>query len=219
MSAHTVSTDIILQGRNNWELWIFVIKRIAEAGDVWDYIDPDRVVQPLQKPEKPLRPSVNINEDGSPATEPSQEAFAQYNADVNTYYKEIKEYRRLRDKLGQVEAHITKTISQDLLYHIKDKDSVFQQLKTLQELYSPTTADQEYRVQKAYELVRALHARQSNIEDWCNDFLAAYSRAKQLDLPEVHGFRPHKDFIRAIKQIDSGYLATIAIGIFKAEET
>ena len=111
MSTHSVSSDIILQGRNNWELWIFVIKRIAEAGDVWDYIDPDRVVQPLQKPEKPLRPSANISEDGSPATEPSQEAFAQYNADVNTYYKEIKEYRRFRYKLGQVEAHITKTIS------------------------------------------------------------------------------------------------------------
>ena len=219
MSTHSVSSDIILQGRNNWELWVFVIKRIAEAGDVWEYIDPDRAVQPLQKPEKPLRPSAIINDDGSPATEPGQEAFAQYNADVNTYYKEIKEYRRLRDKLGQVEAHITKTISQDLLYHIKDKDSVYQQLKTLQELYSPTTADQEYRVQKAYESAKVLHARQSNIEDWCNDFLAAYSRTKQLDLPEAHGFRPHKDFIRAIKQIDSGYSATIAIDVFKAEET
>ena len=64
-----------------------------------------------------------------------------------------------------------------------------------------------------------LHARQSNIADWCNDFLAAYSRAKQLDLQEVHGSRLHKDFNRAIQQIDSGHSATIAIDIFKAEET
>ena len=111
MPTHAVSSDIILQGRNNWELWIFVVKRIAETGDVWEYIDPDRVVQPLQKPEKPLRPPANTNDDGSPTTEPSNEAFAQYNADTNIYYKEIKEYRRLKDKLGQVEAHITKTIS------------------------------------------------------------------------------------------------------------
>jgi hypothetical protein len=39
MSKNTV-TDII-QGQSNWELWIFIVKRIAEAGDVWEYIDPN----------------------------------------------------------------------------------------------------------------------------------------------------------------------------------
>ena len=73
----------------------------------------------------------------------------QYNQECSIYYNEIKEYRRLKDKLGQVEAHITKTIQQDLLYHIKDKSTVRDQIKTLQELYSPTTDDQEYRVLKA----------------------------------------------------------------------
>jgi hypothetical protein len=40
MSKNTV-TDIVLQGQSNWELWFFVFKRIAEAGDVWEYIDPN----------------------------------------------------------------------------------------------------------------------------------------------------------------------------------
>jgi hypothetical protein len=55
----------------------------------------------------------------------------QYNQDLSNYYKDIKEYRRLKDKLGQVKAHITKTIQQDLLYYIKDKLSVHNQIKTL----------------------------------------------------------------------------------------
>jgi hypothetical protein len=121
--------------------------------------------------------------------------------------------------LGQVEAHITKTIQQDLLYHIKDKLSIHDQIKTLQELYSPTTADQEYRVQKAYEAAKTLYARRSNIEDWCSEFLTAYNRAKQLNLPEVHGFRAHKDLVRAIKQVDAAYAASASLNIFKAEET
>jgi hypothetical protein len=158
MSKNTV-TDIILQGQSNWELWIFVVKRIAEAGDVWEYIDPNQLLHPLQKPEKPVRPTPTVNDDGSPPTQPTQQAVAQYNQDCSIYYNEIKEYRRLKDKLGQVEAHITKTIQQDLLYHIKDKSTVREQIKTLQELYSPTTADQEYRVQKAYEAAKVLHAR------------------------------------------------------------
>jgi hypothetical protein len=136
MSKNTVTTDLVLDGQSNWELWIFVIYR------------------PLQKPEKPVRPAPIVNADGSPPSQPTQQALMQYNQDLSNYYKDIKEYRRLKDKLGQVEAHITKTIQQDLLYHIKDKLSIHDQIKTLQELYSPTTADQEYRVQKAYEAAK-----------------------------------------------------------------
>jgi hypothetical protein len=124
MSKHSVSSDIILQGQSNWELWIFVVKRIAEAGDVWEYINPDQPRNPLQKPIQPVRPEPTVNADGSPPTQPSQQDLLQYNQDRSNYYKEIKEYRRLRDKLGQVEAHITKIIQQDLLYHIKDKPTV-----------------------------------------------------------------------------------------------
>ncbi|CAE7204972.1 hypothetical protein PTNB73_07013 [Pyrenophora teres f. teres] len=219
MSKNPVTSDLVLDGQSNWELWIFVVKRIAEAGDVWEYIDPDQLYRPLQKPEKPVRPAPVVNADGSPPTQPTQHALMQYNQDLSNYYKDIKEYRRLKDKLGQVEAHITKTIQQDLLYHIKDKLSIYDQIKTLQELYSPTTADQEYRVQKAYESAKTLHSRRSNIEDWCSEFLTAYNRAKQLNLPEVHGFRAHKDLVRAIKQVDAAYAASASLNIFKAEET
>ncbi|KAF2023517.1 hypothetical protein EK21DRAFT_94851 [Setomelanomma holmii] len=155
MSKNTVTSDIILQGQINWEFWIFVVKRIAEAGDVWEYIDPNQIHYPLQKHEKPVRPAPTVNADGTTPTQPTQQALTQYNQDLSNYYKDIKEYRRLKDKLGQVEAHITKTIQQDLLYHIKDKQSVHDQIKTLQDLYSLTTADQEYRVQKAYEAAKS----------------------------------------------------------------
>jgi hypothetical protein len=109
MSKNTV-TDIILQGQSNWELWIFVVKRIAEAGDVWEYIDPNQLLTPLPKPEKPIRPTPTVNADGTAPIQPTQQALTQYNQDCSIYYNEIKEYRRLKDKLGQVKAHITKTI-------------------------------------------------------------------------------------------------------------
>ena len=129
MSKNTV-TDIILQGQSNWELWFFVVKRIAEAGDVWEYINPNQLLHPLPKPEKPVRPTLIVNAEGLPI-QPTQQALAQYNQDCSLYYNEIKEYRRLKDKLGQVKAHITKTIQQDLLYYIKDKLTVRDQIKTL----------------------------------------------------------------------------------------
>ncbi|EOA85528.1 uncharacterized protein SETTUDRAFT_29215 [Exserohilum turcica Et28A] len=53
------------------ELWFFIVKRIAEAGDVWEYIDPNKPSNPLQKPVQPTRPAPITNVDGSPATLPS----------------------------------------------------------------------------------------------------------------------------------------------------
>src|SRR3954467_15865765 len=126
MSKHS-STEVILQGQSNWELWFFVVKRIAEAGDVWEYINPDQT-HLLQKPEKPTRPVPTVNNNGT-TTEPTDRALAQYNQDNTAYYSEVKEYRRLRDKVGQVKAYITKTIQQNLLYHIKDKATIHDQLK------------------------------------------------------------------------------------------
>jgi hypothetical protein len=39
MFRNTVTAGIVLLGQSNWKLWIFVVKQIAEAGDVWEYID------------------------------------------------------------------------------------------------------------------------------------------------------------------------------------
>jgi hypothetical protein len=218
MSKNTVTSNIILQGQSNWELWIFVVKQIAKAGDVWEYIDPDRLHRSLPKPEKPVWLALTVNADGLPV-KPTQQALLQYNQNSSIYYKEIKENRCQKDKRGQVEAHITKTIQQDLIYHIKDKLTVHNQIMTLRELYSPTTANQEYYVQKAYKSAKVLYAWKLNIEDWCSKFLVAYNQAKQLDLQEVHSFQAHKDLVRAIKQVNAAYVTSTSLDIFKAEET
>jgi hypothetical protein len=207
MSKNTV-TDIVLQGQSNWELWFFVVKRIAEAGDVWEYIDPNQLLRPLQKPERPVRPAPIVNADGSPPTQPTQQALIQYNQDLSNYYKDIKEYRRLKDKLGQVEAHITKTIQQDLLYHIKDKSNLRDQIKTLQELYSPTTADQEYRVQKAYEAAKVLHPR-GQIDDADRAFdnekqaIFAYLELPALVIKSDVSILPTRAYLIALRPIIS----------------
>ena len=57
-----------------------------------------------------------------------------------------------------METHVTKSIDPKYLYHIKDKDSLYEKLRMLQELLSLTNVDQEYQVQKAYKLAKAFYA-------------------------------------------------------------
>ena len=69
------TSEIVLRGQSDWELWIFVVKRIAESGDVWEYINPEQTHQPLHKPEKPSRLTAVPDADGSASTQPTQEAL------------------------------------------------------------------------------------------------------------------------------------------------
>src|SRR4051794_14441031 len=164
MSKASLATT--LQGPHNWDLWIYTVQKLAEAADVWDYIDPEASSVPeLSKPERPTDPDPPVNADGSPSTEPNSAAHAQYTKDLSLYYIELKEYRRTKDKLGQIEAHIANTMAQDFIHQIKDQKSLHEQLKTLRELLSPSPADREYQVQKAYNSAKVLHARRENLED------------------------------------------------------
>jgi len=169
----TVTNQVILRDETDWELWIYSVKQIAQAGRVWEYINPELPFQPLNKPEKPTRPNAALSPvadstAASTATISSQTTtvdLTQYKFEIDEYRSELKQFDRLHEKLGQVAVHITKTISQDLLYLIKDQNMVQNQLKLLRERFSPITADREYRVQKAYETAKIFHARRSNIED------------------------------------------------------
>ena len=69
------TSELVLRGQSDWELWIFVVKRIAESGDVWEHINPEQPHQPLHKPEKPSRPTAVPDADGSASTQPTQEAL------------------------------------------------------------------------------------------------------------------------------------------------
>jgi hypothetical protein len=204
------TTIVVLEGPRNWDLWIYKVQRLAEAADVWEYINPALATVPeLSKPERPARPD--------PAADADAQAQAQYTRELSLYNTELKEYRRTKDKLSQIKAHVADLMAQDLIYQIKDKPTLYEQLKALRDLIAPSQANREYQVQKAYNSAKVLHADTENLEDWAIAYLSAYNRAREINLPEVSGFRPHKDLIRAIKQVDSGYAATMSIKVFEAE--
>ncbi|KAF2199840.1 hypothetical protein GQ43DRAFT_473276 [Delitschia confertaspora ATCC 74209] len=110
MLKHTTTNEVILRNQSDWELWIYVIKRVAEAGDVWEYINFDQHHRPLTRPEKPTKPTVATlaasptEADGSASTTlPIAVDFTQYKIELDEYYKELKDYRRLKYKFGQVD--------------------------------------------------------------------------------------------------------------------
>ena len=68
-----------------------------------------------------------------------------------------------------------------------------------------------------YDKAKKYYPRRSSIEDWCNQFLQAYTKAVQLKVPEVRDFRPQRDLLTVFNQVNSGYAAVVQT-IVKTEE-
>jgi len=67
------ATTVILQGPQNWDLWLYILEQEATNADVWVYIDPDTNLEPLSRPLPPINPTVTatVQEDNAAAAEPS----------------------------------------------------------------------------------------------------------------------------------------------------
>ena len=50
-----------------------------------------------------------------------------------------------------------------------------------------------------------------------NNWWNVYKLAKQLDLPDVQGFRPYYDFMRAIKPISSSFVGALEVDLIRKE--
>ena len=61
-SANVQLTTIILTGPNDWDEWLEVVKTKAEAGKVWDFVNPAVLKEELRvltRPKVPKAPDVN----------------------------------------------------------------------------------------------------------------------------------------------------------------
>jgi len=138
---------------------------------------------------------------------------------MNLHQTELREYRRNREKIGHIQRHINSTIAEHLIEEIKFDESICEQLRSLTRRCSQSRTDRKYQAQLAYNTAKVFHSRRENFEDWASNFQTAYTRAKQLNLPQVSEYSSHRDLIKAISQIDTSYTAEFSRRIYAAEES
>ena len=67
-----------------------------------------------------------------------------------------------------------------------------------------------------YTALRTYNITQS-INKWLNSWRNVYKLTEQLKLPDVQGFRPYYDFIRAIKPISSSFAGALEVDLIRKE--
>ena len=118
--------------------------------------------------------------------------------------------------MSDISNYIIRSTSVAYLPLINGLDTVYERLKALKTTLAPTTSGRKYDVLIQYTALKAYDTKQS-INTWLNSWRNIYKLAEQLKLPDVQGYRPHYDFIRAIKPISSSFVGALEVDLIRKE--
>lgn len=193
------SGRIVLVGHANFEAWYSVLKRHCKTWGIWAYVDPE--AEKLKE-----------------MTEPPDEPPNSNTGPVTLWKEKRKDYRALQEKLGKLEAYITETVDSKLLDTLSTHDTVAKQVVALYKLYNQSLVEKQFAARTEYEKFRKFNPKRSNLEDWCNDFLLAYTNAKKFKVPAAEGFAPQRDLLVAFNQVNTGYTSVLHTQVAQAEK-
>jgi hypothetical protein len=157
---------IVLTGPNDWDEWIEVIKTKAEAGKIWEYVNPSKAkeeVKTLSRPEIPMAKDVNQEKNTMAQLTPDeQEELKLLRFD---YKHHIQLYERQDTALSSLKAHIQGTISRTFLSYTFKKESTYDVLVALKQRVAPTDRARKLELSQRYARLRKAPKSQ-NVEAW-----------------------------------------------------
>ena len=138
----------------------------------------------------------------------------------NQLYAEYKDDLRVHEKqkqaINNISNYIVRTTSVVYLPLIEGLNTVHERLQALKNALAPTTSGRKHDVLIQYTALKAYDTTQS-IDKWLNSWRNIYKLAEQFELLDVQGFRPHYDFIRAIKPISSSFAGALEVDLIRKE--
>src|SRR5438067_8113837 len=138
MMAGLTTKTVILDQPSHWQSWLFVMKTIADGGDVWKYIDPDLELEPAvpSRPEKPSPKDVNP----AKTTLLTMDAVEResFKLLLLMYKEDLAEAKQVLDAIQIVRNYIVTTVSTNNIVYIDDKTTEYQMLVALKKRLAPT---------------------------------------------------------------------------------
>ena len=143
------SSQVILRGPGDWDMWISIIRKFAKTRNVWEYIDPDATDKPtLATPTQPTAGRVRPG-----ATEIEQlekDEISKFQILENRYNSELRTHRDKTRALVEIQEHIVKTAGK-YYRSITNKDGVAEELEILKSRVKPTDWAREDEVRTRYQ--------------------------------------------------------------------
>ena len=213
-----VRTTIILTGPNDWDEWLEVIKTKAEAGKVWEYVDPSQEkdkLKTLNRPEVPKAKDVN------PAKNTISELTPDELDELKLLRYDFKHclqlYERQDTALSTLKSFIQETISRPFLSYTFKKESTYEVLVSLRQRVAPSDRARKLELTQWYTKLKKA-PKSHNIDTWLQSWEQTYTECKDLKLPIVEDNLPLYDFLYAASDVASEFTAVWTVNLQTMEE-
>jgi hypothetical protein len=199
VTTHTV----VLASPNDWEEWIKVIKRKANANQIWKYIDPSTSEAELPKLVEPTKPAPkDVNSQKTKISELDKDEKEELQTLRLKHRDNLKLYRKQQSALDTLCSQIQSSISRSYLVYTFKCDTTYDVLVSLKKRVAPSDeARKIYLATKYAKLKKA--PRNQNFEVWIQEWEKVYTECVELKLPEIKGNQSVRDFVYAVKSISS----------------
>ena len=201
VTTHTV----VLASPNDWDEWIELIKRKANANQIWKYVDPSTAVDKLPKLIEPTRPEPkDVNGRKTKLSELDEDEKEELRMLRLEHRDNLKLYRKQQSAFDTLCSQIQSSISRTYLVYTFNCDTTYNVLVALKKRVAPT--DEARKIHLATQYAKLKKApRNQNLEAWMQEWEKVYTECVELKLPEVDGNRSLKDFLYAVESVSTSW--------------
>jgi hypothetical protein len=139
IQASIQRVSVILNGPNDWNEWIEILKTKAMAGEIWELVDPSIVKTALPAFQEPILPrptNVNPAKITLSSLEPDEKEELQILR--QDYKRKSRKYDQQKTALGNLRIHIQETISRTYLPYTFNCETPHDMLTSLKQRAAPT---------------------------------------------------------------------------------
>jgi hypothetical protein len=193
---------VILNGKEDWDEWIELIKTAAIGAKIWEYVNPEAPKK--DPPPEPIQPTP---ETVKPTQGEGVRAFSGLDKseveELRNLQQEWQRQLKLQDRreegFAALRSAIQRTVSRANLQHTFNCDTTRDMLVALHKRFCPTAQYREREVEAAYSRMRAENiGKSTEVDEYLSRWEAVYTRASKIQLPEVQGTRSTRDFLSSI---------------------
>ena len=207
MASSNTTKTVTLDQPFDQESQLFVVKTIADRGDIQTYINLDLDAEPAvpNQPAKPTPQEVNPSKTTIMALDTTErETFKLLLAN---YKEDLVVAKQVLDTIQAVRTYIVTTVTTKNIVYIKGKTMVYQMLVALKKRLALTDYARKLDITQKYNKLKT-YSKRDNLEKWLKDWKTTFIDRKDLKIPEVADKRPLLDFTHAISAINSRYAST-----------
>jgi hypothetical protein len=191
--------SVTLNGPSDWDEWIEVVKTLALAGKVWDYLDPSKDQVPTLEEPQPPKPT-DINAEISTFGQLSQEEREEYRMLRQDYKWQRDLYDRRDSALSSMRTSIQSSVSRSYLHYTFGTSNAREMLIELQKRLQPTDQLRELDLSAKYQELK-MAPESHDLDNWLRNWEKIYHQCTKINLPEVQSTRAVRDFLRAVSTI------------------